>query len=492
MSDVFTFLGVRRDAGERDIKRAYARLLRQHRPDEDPVGFQRLNEAYQHALACAAHRAMSLAEGSDDDDDPAPIADGLAHAAPVQDPHDARTEPSPNIAAPLIAVDETPARVQAVALPAPAPPAPVIDIGTVVEEVLAQAGSLAPSALRARLMDDPALYALSIKRQVGNQLFHRIAYDDALVRADSLAVLSDFFSIDPPQWLEQRLLVRLAVQNEDTARYDEPRKAVIRQLKRRFRWPVAALMACVPGMATRVDALAGQLRARYGEDVPGLNPQQIAFFARIAHPLYFGRWRWVTFALMASLAALLAGQLTLWVGGRSQPPMEIAGYAALTCLAVLLVWHGMRALWALQARPATGLGLPLLPTWLSLAAILADIMGGGLSALAYLLVAPASLIRLARFYEVLRFGTGIAFLVGTLPAHWPAPSTVIAFLAGASIAMNLGDLLYTRFRGGTLAEAAGNRWTRAASWVVLVVGSGVAALMPLLPLWINQASSDLV
>lgn len=37
-------------SGEREVKRAYARLLKRHRPDQDPEGFQRVSEAYQQAL----------------------------------------------------------------------------------------------------------------------------------------------------------------------------------------------------------------------------------------------------------------------------------------------------------------------------------------------------------------------------------------------------------------------------------------------------------
>ncbi|RYD37232.1 MAG: J domain-containing protein, partial [Verrucomicrobiaceae bacterium] len=40
----------RSTAGEREIKRAYARLLKRHRPDQDPEGFQRVNAAYQQAM----------------------------------------------------------------------------------------------------------------------------------------------------------------------------------------------------------------------------------------------------------------------------------------------------------------------------------------------------------------------------------------------------------------------------------------------------------
>ncbi|MES2705488.1 MAG: J domain-containing protein [Verrucomicrobiota bacterium] len=37
-------------SGEREVKRAYARLLKRHRPDQDPEGFQRVSEAYHQAL----------------------------------------------------------------------------------------------------------------------------------------------------------------------------------------------------------------------------------------------------------------------------------------------------------------------------------------------------------------------------------------------------------------------------------------------------------
>lgn len=46
------------DADERSIKRAYARLLKSHRPDENPDEFQRLREAYETALAEARWRAQ--------------------------------------------------------------------------------------------------------------------------------------------------------------------------------------------------------------------------------------------------------------------------------------------------------------------------------------------------------------------------------------------------------------------------------------------------
>lgn len=46
------------DADERSIKRAYARLLKIHRPDQDPAAFQRLREAYEASLAEARWRVQ--------------------------------------------------------------------------------------------------------------------------------------------------------------------------------------------------------------------------------------------------------------------------------------------------------------------------------------------------------------------------------------------------------------------------------------------------
>jgi hypothetical protein len=46
----WTVLGLSADADTRQIKRQYAALLKQTRPDEDPEGFQRLREAYEQAL----------------------------------------------------------------------------------------------------------------------------------------------------------------------------------------------------------------------------------------------------------------------------------------------------------------------------------------------------------------------------------------------------------------------------------------------------------
>lgn len=50
MDDPFEILGIPRDADERTIKKAYARLIKIHRPERDPDGFQRAHGAYEAVL----------------------------------------------------------------------------------------------------------------------------------------------------------------------------------------------------------------------------------------------------------------------------------------------------------------------------------------------------------------------------------------------------------------------------------------------------------
>ncbi|MFC3650753.1 hypothetical protein ACFONN_04305 [Dyella humi] len=51
MNWAFELLGLRPDAEVADVKRAYARMLRTTRPDDDPEAFQRLHAAYKMVLA---------------------------------------------------------------------------------------------------------------------------------------------------------------------------------------------------------------------------------------------------------------------------------------------------------------------------------------------------------------------------------------------------------------------------------------------------------
>jgi hypothetical protein len=68
MHRALEILGIGPDADERTIKRAYAAKLRVTRPEEDPQGFQALNEAYRAALAWRSARDAEAFDGSAEPD----------------------------------------------------------------------------------------------------------------------------------------------------------------------------------------------------------------------------------------------------------------------------------------------------------------------------------------------------------------------------------------------------------------------------------------
>lgn len=74
--NVWDLLGIAPTADERGIKRAYARLIKITRPEDDPVAFQALNDAYQQALRIAPHLSAKDAE---------PDRNEIAEAEPKRD-----------------------------------------------------------------------------------------------------------------------------------------------------------------------------------------------------------------------------------------------------------------------------------------------------------------------------------------------------------------------------------------------------------------------
>ncbi|UQY32579.1 J domain-containing protein [Pseudomonas fulva] len=79
----WTLLGLDADADTRSIKRRYAQLLKQHRPDEDTEAFQRLREAYEQALAHAAAEDRSRNAGSEQRQVPAVASTLVVEDEPV-------------------------------------------------------------------------------------------------------------------------------------------------------------------------------------------------------------------------------------------------------------------------------------------------------------------------------------------------------------------------------------------------------------------------
>ena len=87
----WVILGVADDADAKTIKRADARAVKASRPDEDPIGFQRLNDAYEWALAAARQRDAEAVSGhTDASPEPEPEPAALPELGrPVESPAEA-------------------------------------------------------------------------------------------------------------------------------------------------------------------------------------------------------------------------------------------------------------------------------------------------------------------------------------------------------------------------------------------------------------------
>jgi len=440
----YNLLEISDDADERTIKRAYARLLKVTRPDEDPAGFQRLNEAYQAALSYQRHHEHD----SSDDDAQVEMAARVSTYEP--------SHASPAIAPVAIATDTDSV-------------APAVDEAELRDELLARAAHELPSLLRQHLAHHPALYALEAKRRIGAEVFEQIAYEGVPVSPGNLVVLGEFFGFTPPEWIERRAQVVRAVESENTDAFDEDRPLTIRQLKRPFQWPLALLLACVPGFSIRAARLSQRLTADYGDEVPGLDARQQAFFRRLADPFYAGAWRWATVLFSAVAAMLLITGLCWLTDVDPDRVRRVTGITFVAVAGMLCIWHVMRVLWALRERPATmhTPWIALMPVWLAVAGLVVAFLMPDLPALAFALVLPAALLHFRQFFDALRFGIGISWLVRALPAA-EGLSPWIAALAGAAIGVSLCDWAYARRHHLSLAAAVGNRWTTITSFVVFV------------------------
>jgi len=170
---IFERLGLSPDADEQAIRRAYAQLLKQHRPDEDPAGFQRLHDAYQQALQWCRNRVSV----------PAPVAP-LPLGAPAETP----------------AIERIP-RLQ------PIPQAPTamapdrndaihVDPHDFLRELAQVAVQGDAAALRRWLEHHPGLWSLQLKQHLGDAVLLRLRRDPMPMPAMCIDTLLGYFELD--------------------------------------------------------------------------------------------------------------------------------------------------------------------------------------------------------------------------------------------------------------------------------------------------------
>ena len=171
MNWAFALLGLTPEADVASVKRAYARLLRTTRPDEDPAAFQRLHTAYKMVLA------------------------QVTKATP------------PAVTTPPAVPQEAPRRPETVQPPAAPPPLqnsatktappPAVNLGALANEVIRAAVEAEDSsALLRRLQQQPEFWSIQVKQQAAQVVLQRLFQQPQPIAAYCMDALLRFFDLD--------------------------------------------------------------------------------------------------------------------------------------------------------------------------------------------------------------------------------------------------------------------------------------------------------
>lgn len=192
MSWAHEHLGIDLDADERTIKRAYAAKLRITRPDDDPEGFQGLNEAYQAALALLQHRLAREAMTTDES-----VADSVENV-----PGESRASVATDLAAPQEDADHDIAEAETSGTidgesgrddAADAPQGEAITLDQFLDECLGAAGDGDPRVLDQWLRSQPVLWSLENKAMIGHWLLRLMDARLPPMTERNFDMLAEFF-----------------------------------------------------------------------------------------------------------------------------------------------------------------------------------------------------------------------------------------------------------------------------------------------------------
>jgi hypothetical protein len=346
-------LDLEEDADERAVKRAYAKRLRTTRPDDDPVGFQQLHEAYQAALGWAQYRAQwqdeeddegghqlspmtvtGAAQGPQLDDAMASSAAAGTAPAPVEEVMAAANAPAAHDPVRTLDDGDTPYPAAAhadpsapdrVSVPLQQPAAPPVDPDVCARRIINEAQQSEPPAFERWLQLRPELWSLRDKPLIGDAVLAALLSREVPIHIGNFELLSQCFGwnevgsgLDPYDADACRLrLHRLWVlQPRNHAALGrflhrdgvplDPEKARIRldRLTRPWaRWP-SLWSACWPERVNEMrDTLARLDIHDASAAPPPLRREQVAFWLALADGSTLG---WVRMQVALLRSALLA------------------------------------------------------------------------------------------------------------------------------------------------------------------------------------------
>ncbi|WP_421567655.1 hypothetical protein [Stenotrophomonas sp. PD6] len=291
---------------ERAVKRAYARLLRCNRPDDDPDAFQDLHACYQHALAMC----RSVPEEQSD----APPALHL---------------PVPDVGTPAVARLETTSTA--------------LDPEVAALDILQQAAVVSAASLSQLLQERALGWSLKFRGDVGWALLERLHHERPPVSEANFGTLMQAFDWDDialdldALWLATvarrcRQAWKLLPESRGALRIDYERfserylsaqetdEAVARLHEPRPRWR-NRLDATLPTRARDTPFMLAALEYWPEEEVPtGLDPGQVGFWARFGDASHPVRLRYG--ALRCAIVGLFLGAVTAW-GVNASPAVGV-------------------------------------------------------------------------------------------------------------------------------------------------------------------------
>lgn len=328
MSWALHVLELDQTADERAVKRAYAKRLRVTRPDEDPIAFQHLHEAYQAALDWVRQEALADIA---DEDEPAEHATDIAPWPPDADvawaPPETRSysPPWPPRGTPVLLRTAPVAELEG-----------AVHVSGHAHTILRMAHLASPEDFGPWLEATPVLWSLRYKPLVGDALLDELARSHNSVSAANMGLLARCFGwddvhdgVDPDRLasIQSRGHRRWAAESGNAAELSAlleeegslrlGRVTLARCLRylsqpwhaRRSLW-----QAQLPEHIIEVNALLDALERGGQEPLPAAwDRQQVQFWRSLADVSRPNRWRCQVNALRGGLLAAL----TLAIAGGS-------------------------------------------------------------------------------------------------------------------------------------------------------------------------------
>lgn len=263
------------DASERAVKSAYARLLKQARPDEDPQAFQSLQENYKAALAYLKWRDAGEV--------------GLSLAQPIQPV----LHPANDVTLKPRAQDGSPPMEEEKSTPPVVASNADVSPGSFYDELVAMVASADAQTLREWLGRQSLDWLFNEKAMLGEQVVSMVEQQPDRVSIAQFEVLADFFEFDDVLrgFDPMRIAALRHLTQEHEAR--KPRQAWVaalfapgneQALVEHLRWigdPGIYIAPLVPWFARQLTGSASLKVARRLSWIPHMAPMMMRFMRSI-------------------------------------------------------------------------------------------------------------------------------------------------------------------------------------------------------------------